>query len=184
MTRPSGRAVLAVGILVGFGVAIAAVVWGGLDASAVESLVDRLGWWGPVVFILLMWSIQPFGVPGAVFMVPASVLWPTWLALALSWVGNMGASCLAFVFARWLGRHWVQSRIPVRVARYDQRLKAGGIRDVTMLRIVTGQLPPADWLLGVSSVGWRPFLIGTGIGILPGIALIVVGGGGLLRALS
>ena len=45
--------------------------------------------------------------------------------------------------------------------------------------LVFGQLAPADWLLGVSKVSTRNFLIGTGIGIIPGVVLFVVAGGGL-----
>jgi uncharacterized membrane protein YdjX (TVP38/TMEM64 family) len=49
---------------------------------------------------------------------------------------------------------------------------------------VFGQLPPADWLLGVTKVSTRDFLIGTGIGIIPGVVLFVVAGGGLIEFLG
>ena len=51
------------------------------------------------------------------------------------------------------------------------------------LRVVFGQLPPADWLLGVSKVSQRNFVIGTGIGIVPGVFLFVLLGGGLFDLL-
>jgi len=31
---------------------------------------------GPLIFVLVMWSTQPLGVPGLVFMVPAGDVWP------------------------------------------------------------------------------------------------------------
>ena len=49
-----------------------------------------------------------------------------------------------------------------------------------MLRVVTGQLPPADWFLGVSKVSFRTFFVGTAIGIIPGIIMAVVVGGSVL----
>ncbi len=149
------------------------------DGERVEAFFTGRGLLGPVVFIVIMWTVQPLGVPGVFFMVPAAVVWPAPLAIVLSWTGNMGASFLAFTFARWLARDWAQKRVPAALLRWDDRLEAGGVREVAVLRLFTGQLTPADWLLGVSSVRVQPFLVGTGIGIVPGILLAVLAGGSL-----
>lgn len=147
----------------------------------VERLLTETGVIGPLVFVAIMWCTQPFGVPGFVFMVPAGLVWPDPLAIALAWIGNMGASYIAFAFARWTARDWVAVRIPTRMHRYDDRLETGGIWPVVLIRLVFGQLPPADWLLGVTKVSTRTFLIGTGIGIIPGVVLFVVAGGGMVE---
>ncbi|MEZ5167198.1 MAG: hypothetical protein R2695_12195 [Acidimicrobiales bacterium] len=81
---------------------------------------------GPIVFVLAMWALQPAGVPGLVFMIPASVVWPLPLAMSLSWVGNMGASTIAFAMARWLARDWAQNHLPTRLRAWDDRLSDGG----------------------------------------------------------
>ena len=149
------------------------------DADRVEDFFTERGVVGPLVFVALMWGLQPWGIPGAVFMVPAAVVWPLPTAMALSWVGNMGASTIAFGFARWVARDWAQDHLPERLRRWDDRLAAGGYGEVTMLRLLTGQLPPADWLLGVSAVRFGPFVVGTAIGIIPGIIVITAVGGNL-----
>jgi uncharacterized membrane protein YdjX (TVP38/TMEM64 family) len=149
----------------------------------VEDLLTDTGVLGPVIFVLVMWCTQPFGVPGVVYMVPAGIVWPYPLAIALSWIGNMGASFIAFAFARWFARDWVKARIPQRMHRYDDYLEDGGLMPIVGLRVLFGQLPPADWLLGVSKVPQRNFVIGTGIGIVPGVFLFVVLGGGLFDLL-
>ena len=162
----------------------AAVVASGLgdalaDVEAVEEFLRDRGWLGPVVFVAVMWALQPLGVPGVVFMVPASLVWSAPGAIALSWIGNMGASFLAFAFARWVARDWAQARLPERFRRWDARLAGGGVVQVAMLRVATGQLTPADWLLGISSVRVRSFLVGTGVGIVPVIVIVVVAGASL-----
>ncbi|RLE18739.1 MAG: TVP38/TMEM64 family protein, partial [Actinobacteria bacterium] len=149
----------------------------------VEHLLTDTGALGPMVFILAMWCTQPLGVPGFVYMVPAGIVWPLPLALAVSWIGNLGASYIAFSFARWFGRDWVRYRIPPRMHRYDDQLEQGGLRPVILIRLIFGQLPPADWLLGVTKVSQRNFIIGTAIGIIPGVVLFVVAGGGLFDLL-
>ena len=147
----------------------------------VEELLTETGVIGPLVFVLIMWCTQPFGVPGFVYMAPAGIVWPYPMAIALSWIGNMGASYIAFSFARWSARDWVSVRIPTRMHKYDDQLENGGIWPVVLLRLVFGQLPPADWLLGVTKVSTKNFLIGTGIGIIPGVVVIVIAGGGLIE---
>jgi uncharacterized membrane protein YdjX (TVP38/TMEM64 family) len=149
------------------------------DTDRVEAFFTERGAIGPVVFVLVMWTLQPAGVPGLVFMVPAAVVWPLPTAMALSWIGNMGASTIAFAMARWMFRDWAQNHLPTRLRVWDERLAAGGLMEVTLLRVVTGQLTPADWLLGVSTVTVGVFLVGTGIGIIPGIVLATTVGGGL-----
>ena len=160
-------------LIVAAGLAVAVAV-SGLDTADVETFLRQRRVLGPIVFVLVMWGLQPLGVPGVVFMIPAALVWPAPAAIGLSWLGNMGASLLAFAFARWMAHEWAQARLPERLRRWDARLASGGTAEVAALRLVTGQLTPADWLLGVSSVRLRPFLIGTAIGIVPLIVLVVV----------
>ena len=180
------RRLLVVGVLVAAAVAfVAAGGWDAVsDGDRVEEFFTERGALGPVVFVLLMWTLQPAGVPGLVFMVPAAVVWPLPTAIALSWIGNMGASTIAFAMARWLARDWAQARLPARLRTWDGRLAHGGVVQVTLLRVVTGQLTPADWLLGVSSVPLSAFFVGTALGIVPGIVLATTLGGGIVDLLS
>ena len=154
------------------------------DGDRVEAFFTERGAVGPIVFVLAMWALQPAGVPGLVFMVPAAVVWPLPTAMALSWVGNMGASTIAFAMARHLAREWVQNHMPTRLRGWDERLAEGGLFQVFLLRVVTGQLTPADWLLGVSTVRSTTFLVGTALGIIPGIVLATTVGGGIVDLLG
>jgi len=147
-----------------------------------EELLDDMGWWAPVVYILSMALLQPLGVPGLVFMVPAGLVWPAGPAIAYSWIGNMIASSIAFVFARRYGRERLRPRIPERILRYEQRVIDREYISITALRVLTGQLVAADWFLGLSKVRVLPFLVGTGLGIIPGILLAVFLGSGIVEA--
>ncbi len=184
MTRTNSRIAALIALAL---VAIAFVALGGLswivEDGNVQGLLTDTGAVGPIIFVVVMWVTQPFGVPGFVYMAPAGMVWPFPLAIALSWIGNMGSSYLGFAFARWVARDWVKARIPPRMHGFDARLAEGGLTPIVGLRLVFGQLPPADWLLGVTRVGTPTFLLGTGIGIIPGAVVAVVAGGGLIRFL-
>lgn len=176
------RLLLGVAVIV---VAVAFFATGADDAFRGPAFEDFLrSPWGPVAYVASMWAIQPLGLPGLLWMVPAGLIWPWPAAVTLSWMGNMGASAIAFAWSRAVAREWIVARIPPRVRVYDERLQRGGVGPVVVLRLVTGQLPPADWLLGVSGVRWRAFLIGTAIGIIPGILFFVVVGSGFFAWLG
>ncbi|MCZ7528729.1 MAG: VTT domain-containing protein [Acidimicrobiia bacterium] len=150
------------------------------DSDRLEELLTGSGVWGPLVFVALMGTVQPFGLPGVVFIVPASLVWPTWLATLAVWGGGMVASTIGFYGARFVARDLVESRLSPRVLRYDRHLAERGLRTVIVLRLATNLLPQADWLLGMSRVRSRHFFVGTAIGLLPGIVFAVVAGAELL----
>lgn len=152
---------------------------GSLDADAIEELLTDTGFLGPGVFLAAMVSLQPLGVPAVAFIVASSLLWSAPAAIGLSLAGNAAGSIISFSFARWLGRDWVSARIPERLRRHNERIGRGGIVEVIALRLITGPLPVADWFLGVSAIRIRPFLVGTVIGMLPWIVVIVLVGGSI-----
>ncbi|MBK8236150.1 MAG: TVP38/TMEM64 family protein [Deltaproteobacteria bacterium] len=137
-------------------------------------LRDRLlswGPWGPIAFVVAFALLQPFGLSAHVFIIAASLVWSPLPGAALSWLGATAAGCVAFGFARWMGRGWVQSRLPSRLVRWDQRLADHGFRTVLVLRLLFFTLGPMQLMLGVSKVRFGAFVLGTMLGVLPVIVL-------------
>src|SRR5579863_7852895 len=64
-------------------------------ARVARTLVER-GAWGYLTFVVAYAAIQPFGVPGTVFVVAAALIWPWPVAFALSMAGTMAASVVGF----------------------------------------------------------------------------------------
>lgn len=83
--------------------------------SAARHTLLALGPWGYLAFVLAYAALQPFGVPGTVFILVAPMIWPWPVAFALSMTGTMAASVVGFSFARFVGRAWVAERIPARM---------------------------------------------------------------------
>lgn len=143
------------------------------DRERVGGLLRSLGVWGPVLYVLAFALLEPFFVPGFLFVLAATGIWPFWLAYALSLAGAVGAGVVGFGFARFLARDWVEARLPDRFRRYDERLAGStGFRSVVLVRGMFFLAPPAHWLLGLSKVGFAPFVLGTAFGFAPGIALL------------
>ena len=106
------------------------------DPARIRDTLVQLGPWGYLVFILAYATLQPFGIPGTVFVVAASLIWPWPIAFALSMVGTMAASCVGFSFARFVARDWVAGIIPARFRKYDDALERRAFSTVFLLRLI------------------------------------------------
>lgn len=155
-----------------------------ITAERLRTTVESSGIWGPVVFLLLFALLEPFGVFGVVFVVPATLVWPLPLAIGLSWLGALGAGTVGFFFARTLAREWVQARLPARFRRFEARLEKHATVTVMLVRFAFFLAPPAHWALGLSRVRFAPFLVGSAIGFLPGILVLALAGRGIAAAVG
>jgi uncharacterized membrane protein YdjX (TVP38/TMEM64 family) len=153
------------------------------DPSRVAREVAALGVWGAVAFLVAYTVLQPFGVPGTVFVVAASLIWPWPIAFALSMTGTMTASVVGFSFARFVARDWVSGRIPPRFRAYDEALAKRGFATVFVLRFVFWMPQVLHIFLGVSRVGFWTHFWGSFAGYLVPLFLVAFYGPRLLDAM-
>jgi len=142
------------------------------STDKVHALIDSWGAWAYVLYVFTFILLMPFGVPAFVWVLPAGILWPFGVAYALSLLGVAGGASVGFLFARYLARDWVAARMPGRIRRFDQRLATHGLRAVIVFRLVFQLGAPTHWLLGMSSVGYGTFVLGTVLGAMPVVALV------------
>lgn len=178
-----------------FIVFIALVAWlygsGGyesIDVEALERQITGAGAWGGLAFVAVYAFLQPLGVRSVFFLLSAPLIWSPAQAMLLSWIGAIVASLVAFGFARFIARDWAQDRAPARIRNLDDRLAKHGFRTVTLLRLLFYTTPALQFALGISRVRFRPFLLGTIVGVLPFTVLMTLFGAQLgelfLRVLS
>lgn len=138
----------------------------GEPARLKQALVE-LGPLGHLAYVLSYALLQPFGVPGTVFVLAAPLIWPWPVAFALSMVGTMAASVIGFSFARFVGRDWLAKRVPARFARWDEALGRNGFATVVLLRLIFWMPQVLHTFLGVSKVGFWTHFWGSMVGYIP-----------------
>lgn len=143
------------------------------EPDRLRDLLRNSGSLGPLLYVLAFALIEPFGVPGLVFIGPATQIWPYWTVVALSIVGATGAGLVAYVAAHWFARDWVQARLSDRIRRFTDGAEARPLRTVILVRSLFFLAAPAHWALGVSKIRLAPFLIGSMIGFAPPMILFV-----------
>lgn len=128
------------------------------DPARVSRTLADLGPWGYVAFVVAYAVLQPFGVPGTVFIWAAPLIWPWPIAFALSMTGTMAASVVGFSFARFVARDWVSTMVPRRFKKYDDALAKRAFTTVFLLRLVFWMPPLLHTFFGVSQVRfWTHF---------------------------
>lgn len=140
------------------------------DRNRASAALEELGIWAPILYVVAFAILEPFFVPGLAFMIPGGFVFSFTELFVLSWLGSIGAGIIGFSFARFMGRDFVEGRLPDRFRMYDERLASHGLRTVILVRVMLFLAPPAHWLLGLSQVRFAPFVLGTAIGFVPGIA--------------
>lgn len=134
----------------------------------VKETMLALGPWGYVAFVVAYAVLQPFGVPGTVFVWAAPLIWPWPIAFALSMTGTMAASVVGFSFARFVARDWISTRIPARFQKYDDALARRAFRTVFLLRFIFWMPPMLHAFFGVSKVRFSTHFWGSLAGyVLP-----------------
>jgi uncharacterized membrane protein YdjX (TVP38/TMEM64 family) len=131
-----------------------------------------MGAWGYLAFVLAYMMLQPFGVPGTIFIVAAPLIWPWHVAFALSMIGTMAASVVGFSFARFVARDWVSARIPARLRKYDEALERSAFQTVVILRLIFWMPQVLHSFFGVSKVGFWTHFFGSLIGYVPPLLLV------------
>jgi len=132
----------------------------------------EMGGWGYLAFVVAYTVLQPFGVPGTVFIVAAPLIWPWPVAFALSMVGTMSASVVGFSFARFIARDWLSARIPMRLRRYDAALERNAFQTVVILRLILWMPQVLHSFFGVSKVGFGTHFWGSLVGYVPPLLLV------------
>ena len=142
------------------------------DPGRLEQTLVELGGWGYLAFVAAYATLQPFGLPGMVFVVSASLVWPWPIAFALSMVGTMAASVVGFSFARFVARDWVAARIPARFRKYEEALARRAFLTVFLLRLVFWMPPLLHAFFGVSNVRFATHFWGSLLGYLLPLFLV------------
>ena len=145
------------------------------DPERVRAFLTERGPLGPLLWTLAFACLEPFGMPGAAFLIPASLVWPPALAIPLGVAGSTGAGIVAFVLARWIGRDVLMERLPESVRRRAAPAREHGFRTALMVRLALFLFPPAHWALAISGIRFVPFVLGSALGFLPWVVAWVLG---------
>ena len=139
---------------------------------------------------LLPWGVLAAFVVGALLMVPITVLigatgiiFPAHLGVIYAFTGSLLSSLITYYIGAGFGRKIVRKLAGSRLNRLSRRLARQGILTVAVVR----NLPVAPFTIvnmvaGASHIKLKDFLLGTALGMLPGIIAITLFAGRIAAA--
>ncbi len=146
------------------------------EPARLKQALLELGPWGYAAFLGAYTVLQPFGVPGTVFVFAAPLIWTWPVAFALSMVGSLAASVVGFSFARFVARDWIATVVPARFHAYDEALARRAFLTVFMLRLIFWMPQVLHTFLGISRVPFWTHFWGSAAGyVLPLLAVSYFG---------
>lgn len=139
-----------------------------LTAEALQQFLSTVGIWAPVVFIFVYTAGVCLFVPGTLLTGLGAAIFGAYWGFVYVWVGAMLGASLAFFIGRTLGRDFAASLIGDKLKKYDDAIQRNGFATVLYLRLVYFPFTPMNFGMGLTSVSFRDYVFGTGLGILVG----------------
>ena len=150
-----------------------------LTPSGMRTLLAPLGGWGALIVVvgIAVILVVPV-VPATVLQVGAGLVFGPWLGFGLTLLGDLIGALVGFAIARRWGHQVVRTRLsaPEQDAFDDLcvRITPTGM---LLLRVLPG---PAYTLVsfaaGCSSMPWWQYLLGSLLGVAPGLLVLTVAG--------
>ncbi|MEM9481371.1 MAG: TVP38/TMEM64 family protein [Verrucomicrobiota bacterium] len=138
--------------------------------------IESLGFWAPLVFIIIYSLATVLFIPGSVLTIGAGLLfgvvWGTvWVTLA----ANLGAF-LAFVSGRYFARDWVKTKIDGNrfFRAIDEAVGKESWKVVGLVRL--SPIMPfnlVNYAFGLTKVRLTPYVVMSVLGMIPGTILYV-----------
>jgi len=139
-----------------------------LTPESLGALLDKAGFWGPLLFIGVYAAGVCLFVPGSLLTgLGAAIFGPYWGFLWV-WIGAMIGAAAAFGIGRTLGREFAASLVGDKFQKYDDGIERNGFKTVLYLRLVYFPFTPMNFGMGLTKVRFWDYLSGTGLGIIVG----------------
>jgi uncharacterized membrane protein YdjX (TVP38/TMEM64 family) len=137
------------------------------DIQSVKYWLLSLGWVGPAAWIGIVFALVASGMPRLLFCPIGGLAFGFWYGLLWTQVATLAGYYVLFLFVRWGGQDFVLRRWP-RVGQFKKHLHG---HSGAVLVFAMRQLPISgliiNFLLALSPIRHRHFLLGTAFGILP-----------------
>jgi uncharacterized membrane protein YdjX (TVP38/TMEM64 family) len=126
--------------------------------------------YGPWAALLAIAVAGALFVPITALIVASALLYGAWLGAALSLGGALASAVLGWAIGRLLWRDAVHRLMSARLRRLSLRIARRGVLAVAAVRIVPiAPFAAINLAAGASHVGVADFVLGTALGMAPGI---------------
>lgn len=156
-----------------------------MNPQAFSASMQAGGSWGPLVALGLFMVLGLVAFPVNVLIVATAAAFGLWPGLLYATVGALVSAFLTYLVGRRMGPGLLRKIIGPRINRVSRGIAKNGILAVTMVRL----MPVAPFTLvnlvaGAIRIPLLDYMVGTALGLAPGLVLMTALGDRLLRILT
>ncbi len=190
--RPARRGLMVVAIAVMLVVGALTLAWRYTPLADVVTtdntmaLAERFAdyWWAPVVIMAAYTPASFVMFPRPLITMAAVVAFGPWLGAAMAITGILAAACVGYYGGRLVDRDTVRRYSGPRMERITHFLQRRGLVAMTAVRLVpVAPFQVISALAGAVRVKLHHFILGTALGMLPGLLVATVLGDQIVEAL-
>jgi len=164
--------------------------WGPLAAWLDPDTLTQAAGWLRASAAAPLWVLAAYvaaslsAVPITLLIVATALVFGSLAAFAYALAGSLAGAALGFALGHFLGRRAVRELAGARLNQLSRRLGQRGLLAVIALRVVpVAPFTVVNLVAGASHIRLRDFLLGTLLGMTPGILAVTVFSDRLLAAL-
>lgn len=158
-----------------------------VDPERLGTLFETIGqsaWTGPLLTLAFVAGSFLF-FPVTVMIASTSVALPPVPALIWAFAGTLLAASANFAVGRFVSRKTLEGRFGRWIDRVSRRLQRGGIVSVMLVRnLPIAPFTVVNLVAGAARIPFRDYLIGTALGMAPGLAALTLLGDRLRGTLT
>jgi uncharacterized membrane protein YdjX (TVP38/TMEM64 family) len=144
------------------------------SAEKLHAFMQRAGAWGVVAYLGAFSLGTMIQVPGTIFLLAARIAYGPLVGGILAYVGAVTAVTVSFVFARTVGGRAFAEIKWKPVKKLMTHMGDRPVTTIAIVRLIVWMSPPLNYTLAMSTVRFRDYVVGSAIGLLPPVALVMV----------
>jgi len=143
-----------------------------VDVEALRAWMEGAGLTGFLIFVAIMVAGQLVQIPAMVFFVAAIFAYGGAVGAVASLAGAIVSVSITFFVVRTIGGQPLAELSQPWARRILDHLDEHPVRSVALLRIALWALPPLNYALAMSSIGYRDYIVGSILGLIPPIVVV------------
>lgn len=150
-----------------------------LTPNAIRVFLLQFGAWAPIIYIILFTIVPLTLFPDAVLAITSGLIFGVTFGFVYTIIGALCGGSLAFFIARFLGHDFIATKVKEH-ANLNSLISQREFPMILILRLIP--LIPFDvisYASGISGIRYKDFILGTVLGIIPGVFLLTNIGAGM-----
>ena len=155
--------------------------------DAVRSYLGTIAssYWGPIgVFgAFLIGGLVAF--PLTILIAATAASFGPWLGFIYALIGALASAMITYAIGAMMGRDALQSILGRRLGHIRDKIARQGVLAVATIRLVpVAPFTLVNLVAGASGIRLTPYLVGTALGLLPGLVVLSLLGSQVMRIIA